>query len=480
MTDNMKIFEKTIQSEEVRSQFKLLNDAVTKYVPVRDKVISLALANQEDQALSLLRSDGLPVTVAVQDSIDKIIDLNNAYSAQVAAANSGSANRSILIMAILIVIGMLVAISLGIFISRMISRPVKDLVAVAEKMALGDLNINIEVKSKDEIGALSSAFSTMVTNINEVLSNINVSSEQVASGSRQVSDSSQALSQGTTEQASAIEQLTASMEEISAQTKQNAIHANQANELSVTASDNAAQGNSQMKEMLKAMEEINDSSSNISKIIKVIDEIAFQTNILALNAAVEAARAGQHGKGFAVVAEEVRNLAARSANAAKETTAMIEGSIKKVEAGTKIANVTAEALNKIVDGVARVANLVSNIANASNEQATGISQVNQGISQVSEVTQTNSATSEECAAASEELSSQAELLKEMVAKFKLKQGDSTTLYNPEQLSPDVLRMLENMSNSRNPRAITQKSYVQIAAAKPKVKINLDDRDFGKY
>ncbi len=172
--------------------------------------------------------------------------------------------------------------------------------------------------------------------------------------------------------------MTAAITEIAAQTRQNAANANQANELALNARDNAAQGNEQMQEMLDAMEGINESSANISKIIKVIDEIAFQTNILALNAAVEAARAGQHGKGFAVVAEEVRNLAARSASAAKETTDLIEGSIRKVQSGTKIANDTAQALNKIVEGVSQAAVLVGDIAVASNEQATGIAQVDQG------------------------------------------------------------------------------------------------------
>ncbi|MGE5418306.1 MAG: methyl-accepting chemotaxis protein, partial [Acidobacteriota bacterium] len=362
--------------------------------------------------------------------------------------------------------------------------PVKEATAVMKEMAEGNLLTSVEGNYKGDHAEIKNALNNAIGAFNEVLDEINTAADQVASGSGQVSDSSQALSQASTEQASSIEEITSSLTQVAAQTKQNAVNANQANEMALAAKEDAVHGNREMQEMVKAMSDINSASGNISKIIKVIDEIAFQTNILALNAAVEAARAGQHGKGFAVVAEEVRNLAARSANAAKETTVMIEGSIEKVEQGTEIANKTAEALNKIVDGIAKAAQLVGEIASASNEQATAISQINQGIAQVSDVTQMNTATAQQSASASEELASQAELLKEHISRFKIRKRGSgfTGLQN---VSPDVIRMINEMMDSKGRlgsiNALQERHEpIPTLSAPSKPKINLDDYDFGKY
>lgn len=351
-----------------------------------------------------------------------------------------------------------------------LSSYVGEIAGVLSEIARSNLDIGINNEYRGDFIQIKEALNLIIQSLNEVFFEINASADEVASGSRQVSDGSQALSQGTTEQASAVEQLTVSIGQVASQTKDNAVNANQANVLAAEARSNAETGNAHMREMLQSMVAINDSSANISKIIKVIDEIAFQTNILALNAAVEAARAGQHGKGFAVVAEEVRNLAARSANAAKETTMLIEGSIKKVEAGTSIANETAKALDEIVHGVTKAANLVGEIAAASNEQATAISQINKGVEQVSIVVQTNSATAEESAAASEELSAQAEHLKGMVGNFRLKKSLSRhARYADVQENEGV-----------KAKGAIYPIYAEAAATSSKNKIALSDREFGKY
>lgn len=298
-----------------------------------------------------------------------------------------------------------------------LNRYIQEISEILCGMADGNFNAEITSDYKGDFIALKDAINTIVRSLNDTIMEINLSADQVALGTRHLSEGSQRISQGSIIQASSLEQLTASISQVTVQTHQNAENAVEANELSAEAKLATKEGSSQIAGMQQAMTDIIVSSKNISRIIKVIDGIAFQTNILALNAAVEAARAGIHGKGFAVVAEEVRNLAVKSAEATKETTILIEESIKKINDGTRIADQTANALVTILEGVDKITDIVSGITDASNEQAVAISQINKGIEQLSQVVQTNSAIAQEAAASSEQLWSQADMLKEMVSRF---------------------------------------------------------------
>ena len=350
-------------------------------------------------------------------------------------------------------------------VSRIITKPVGGLTKAVTRLSTGMLDIAIDHRSTDELGTLADALRTTIStlklyvgdissnlelmasgdmsheitqdyigdfvpiknslerisdSLNQALASITLAADQVNSGADQVALGAQSLSQGATEQASSIEQLSASIIEVSAQVDENAKNVQIANESIADADDGIKISNSHMQEMLLAMNEINESSSQIGKIIKVIDDIAFQTNILALNAAVEAARAGSAGKGFAVVADEVRNLASKSADAAKQTTDLIESSVESVKRGTGIAEETALALEEVGKQASMIVDTIGKINEASNDQAVALRQITQGIDQISAVVQTNSATSEESAAASQELSGQAATLQQEVSQFKLR------------------------------------------------------------
>ena len=412
------------------------------------------------------------------------------------------------------IIVLIVTFLIWLLINRKIVRPLRAVVQMVGEMGKGNLDQRLNLRPTDEIGQLACDMDKFADSLqNEILTAFNrlaegdftfkasglianplakanqglsetiqavlQSSQKIASDTLQVSATSTSLADGATKQAAALEEISASMHLMNQQTSSNTQNAEQVNQLSSAAKLAAEKGDQQMQAMVTAMAEINEAGQNISKIIKVIDEIAFQTNLLALNAAVEAARAGQHGKGFAVVAEEVRNLAARSAKAASETTALIQGSVEKTRNGAEIADQTAIALKEIYQGVVQVSDLVDEIAAASNEQAQGVAQANEGLNQLSAVNQASTASAEETAAVAEELSGQTHFLQQMLERFKIlgSHAGNRTM-QPQQLavesSPAVQQQYQPQAN---PQSQSNSSWEEMEPAKA---IQLDDDDFGKY
>ena len=318
-----------------------------------------------------------------------------------------------------VVVGILLAVLMGGAMIRQISRALGNAVQITDSVAQGDLTVPIDARGKDEIAQLLGGLTTMRDNLAQVVSGVRGNAQGVASASAEIASGNNDLSMRTEQQASALQETAASMEELSSTVKQNADNARQANQLAMSASTVAGQGGDVVAEVVTTMKGINDSSKKIADIISVIDGIAFQTNILALNAAVEAARAGEQGRGFAVVAGEVRSLAQRSAEAAKEIKALITASVERVEEGTQLVDKAGTTMTEVVGAIRRVTDIMGEISAASSEQSTGVSQVGEAVTQMDQVTQQNAALVEEMAAAASSLSQQADALVGAVAVFKL-------------------------------------------------------------
>jgi len=305
-------------------------------------------------------------------------------------------------------------------LARSIKNPVQKGLEFAKRIADGDFTQRIDLDQDDELGQLGKALNKAADNLETLVSDVVLSSQNLAQAVDQISSGNQNLSQRTSEQASSLEEIASTIEEATSTIKQNGDNAKEANELADTSSKKANDGGQLVKDAVVSINEINASSKRIEEIINVINEIAFQTNLLALNAAVEAARAGDQGRGFAVVAGEVRNLAQRSGNAAKEIGELIKDSVNKIDNGTDLVNRSGESLNEIIDAVKRVGGMINEIAAASDEQNRGMDQINVAISDMDNMTQQNAALVEETASASEEMSNQAQELLTMMEKFKVR------------------------------------------------------------
>jgi len=366
-----------------------------------------------------LNEDMKPKVHIFQQSVDRLADYHRQRVDALAKDVDQQYRNGRMLLIVLTIMALVIGIGFALWVTKSITRPMIEAVNIARTVAAGDLTSDIEVSSKDETGQLLQALKDMNQSLKKIVGEVRGRTEAISSGTRQIASGNADLSQRTEEQASSLQETASSMEELTSTVKQNAENAKQANQLAASASEVAVQGGAVVSEVVTTMSSINESSKKIVDIISVIDGIAFQTNILALNAAVEAARAGEQGRGFAVVASEVRNLAQRSAAAAKEIKALIGDSVDKVGAGTKLVDEAGKTMQEIVSSVKRVTDIMSEITAASQEQSAGIEQVNQAITQMDEVTQQNSALVEQAAAAAESMQEQAQHLAQAVAVFNV-------------------------------------------------------------
>ncbi|MCS0589950.1 methyl-accepting chemotaxis protein [Massilia norwichensis] len=397
------------------------------YSASRDGTVKAKAEGNADEAARILEKEFTPAAQKYQDLLQELVTMQR--NSMDATANGIDDKAMAATRMIVILSGC--ALVLGAIVSWLLTRgivlPIRDAVSVAETVASGDLTRTIEAHSKDETGALLRALRHMNDSLVGIVSQVRGGTDTIATASREISAGNLDLSARTEQQAGALEETAASMEELTTTVRQNADNARQANQLAIAASEVATQGGAVVGEVITTMGAINDSSQRIADIIGVIDGIAFQTNILALNAAVEAARAGEQGRGFAVVASEVRNLAQRSAAAAKEIKELITASVANVDAGTKLVDQAGSTMEQVVGSIRRVTDIMAEITSASQEQTGGIEQVNSAIAQMDQVTQQNAALVEEAAAAAGSMQDQAAKLAEVVSVFKLDRAHDLAL-----------------------------------------------------
>ncbi len=480
------------EEKKVQQQRKL-------YDAARDKLQSLGLDDNEKRVLAEIAAIDAEVDSAFKEAIGQVLAFNSEGAAKIIAARidplnqktlsalnklldlqrvaaqsfmDGSLSADTRLMLILFVLGG-VAVAIGVVCAlvttRSITVPLSGALEVAQKVAAGELTSRVSVVGKDETSALLQALKEMNESLVKTVSDVRSGTETITVASREIASGNADLSSRTETQASSLEETASSMEELTSTVKQNADNARQANQLAVSASSVAEKGGSVVAQVVDTMGSIKESSRKIVDIIGVIDGIAFQTNILALNAAVEAARAGEQGRGFAVVAAEVRNLAQRSAGAAKEIKGLIGDSVDKVDAGSRLVDEAGQTMGLIVTSIRQVADIMGEITAATQEQSHGIEEVNQAITQMDEMTQQNAALVEQAAAAAESMQQQSQKLAEAVSIFKL-DGDAAGAYGQARVRNDAPALARQPAPALNIPSAARSAKPRAALAKPAVTV----------
>ena len=419
LAEMRKQYEALISSPEEKTLYEEFGASWAKYVEVNNRALDLSRNSDNAGATDIMSNVSRPQYLAIKAILNKLIKLNTDGAAAASKASLDTYSTARFIMVAFSVVAIVLALGAALWLIRSITRPLAQAVEAADRVVAGDLSGQIVVQSKDETGQLLAALQRMQQSLVNTVASVRSNAEGVASASSQIASGNNDLSARTEQQASALEETAASMEELGSTVRQNADNARQANQLAVSASTVAVQGGDVVAEVVETMKGINASSNKIADIISVIDGIAFQTNILALNAAVEAARAGEQGRGFAVVAGEVRSLAGRSAEAAKEIKSLITASVERVEQGTALVDKAGATMTEVVASIRRVTDIMGEISAASSEQSAGVGQVGEAVTQMDQATQQNAALVEEMAAAASALNAQAGELVNAVAVFKL-------------------------------------------------------------
>ncbi|NUU01594.1 methyl-accepting chemotaxis protein [Herbaspirillum robiniae] len=412
-------YESQISEPEEKAIYEQFSKTFTAYVEVDKQLKALAMDGKEEEARTLFKGESNKLFRTMNEQLDGIVKVNEAGSARSDQTAEDMYQSAKLWIAVLLAAIVVIAFGLAVAVARIVSRPLNDAVEVAQRVAQGDLTVQIRATSNDETGMLMHSLKAMNDSLQKIVGEVRTGTDTITNASQEIATGNLDLSSRTEQQAGSLEETASAMEELTSTVKQNADNARQANQLAVSASEIASQGGEVVGQVVQTMEGITESSRRIADIISVIDGIAFQTNILALNAAVEAARAGEQGRGFAVVASEVRSLAQRSAAAAKEIKELIDDSVEKVGAGSQLVERAGTTMTEVVASVKRVTDIVGEITAASHEQSTGIEEINRAITQMDEVTQQNAALVEEAAAAAQSLQDQAGKLQDVVSVFKI-------------------------------------------------------------